>query len=217
MRPPCQVLIVDDHPLVRAGLRTVVCQVLPQAVIREAGSGAEAMALIRAEPPQLALLDVILPGESGLHLASQIRAMHPSTILLMVAGEADPGAVQNALAMGASGFVAKTQLVSCLAQALAVVMRGDTFLCTDSQSALSEAMDQLGSDRTPPGPEVLSPREREVLCHYARGLSTKGIAALLQLSPKTVETHHQHIARKLGIDNLASLTHYAIRHGLVAL
>ena len=209
------VLLVDDHPLVREGLRAALRWALPAARIEEAGAAGEALAKIATHHPQLILLDVNLPGMSGLELARQIRAADRQVKLLMVAAEADPWTVQEALAAGASGFMAKTRSAECLMQAVQAVLSGQEFLCADSQAALQQA-DQHGRfSHEPPGPAVLSTREREVLRYLAHGENTKTIASLLEISPKTVETHRQHIMAKLGINNVVALTHYAIRHGLI--
>ena len=209
-----RVLLVDDHPLVRDGLRAVLRQVLPQARIAEAGSGPEALQKLATDRPHLVLLDVNLPGMNGLDLAREIRAADPRIKLLMVAGEADPWTVREALAAGASGFVAKTCAATCLAEAVLAVLSGREFLCEDSQAALLRGGQQPGLAHEMPGPSVLSRREREVLRYLAHGENTKTIAALLEISPKTVETHRQHIMRKLGTNSVAALARYAIRHGL---
>lgn len=210
-----RVLLVDDHPLMRDGLRSALRRVLPQARIEEAGSGAEAMAKFASHHPQLVLLDVNLPDTSGLDLARRIRAADPAVTLLMVAGEADPWTIQEALAAGAAGFVAKTHPAACLSEAVPAVLGGQVFLCGDSEAALQRARQAGEAAGEAAGPAVLSRRERQVLRYLAHGENTKAIAAHLQISPKTVETHRQHIMQKLGTSSVAALTRYAIRHGLM--
>ena len=211
----CQVLLVDHHPLMRAGLRVALRAALPTAHIEEAVAAAEALAKIATHHPQLILLDVNLPGVSGLDLAKQIRATDRQVKLLMVAAEADPWTVLEALAAGASGFMAKTRSAECLTQAVQTVLSEKEFLCEVSRAALHQATQHGKFGHEPPGPAVLSSREREVLRYLAHGENTKSIASLLEISPKTVETHRQHILAKLGINNVAALTRYAIRHGLI--
>ncbi len=123
--------------------------------------------------------------------------------------------MREALAVGASGFVAKTRTVTCLGQAVLAVLSGREFLCEDSQAALRRAGQHGGQTHEMPGPAVLSNREREVLRWLACGENTKHIAVLLQISPKTVETHRQHLMRKLGTNNIPTLVRYAIRHDLM--
>jgi len=209
-----RVVIVDDHPLMRDGLRATLLDVFPHASVEEAANSAEALAKISAHRPDLVLLDVNLPGENGFDLARRIRAAHKKIKMMMVASEVDPWSVQAALAAGASGFVAKANTAACLRQALQAVLAGEIFLCADSQAALQQTGPGGGTAAAPPGPAILSAREREVLKHLAQGENTKTIGALLQISPKTVETHRQHIMRKLGLPSIAELTRYAIRHGL---
>ena len=214
---PWRVLLVDDHPLVRDGLRAALRRALPLAALAEAGSGAEAIRQIELHRPHLILLDVHLPDLNGLDLARQIRASDQKAKMLMVAAEVDPWTVREALAAGVGGFVAKTRSAACLAQAILAVLDEQVFLCEDSQAALQQAGECGDSDSGPPGPTVLSVREREVLRYLAHGENTKRVAEFLQISPKTVETHRQHIHLKLGTNNVVALAHYAIRHGLISL
>jgi len=208
------VLMVDDHPLVREGLRTAILAAFPAALIEEAGSAPEALASISIRRPDLVLLDVNLPGENGIDLARRIRAADQRVKILMVAGEADPWTVNEALQAGASGFVTKTHSADFLEHAMKAILQGQSVLCPESQAALQRAEQRAGTALEPPAPSVLSEREWEVLKCLAHGENTKTIAFSLQISPKTVETHRQHIMRKLGLDNVAALTRYAIRHGL---
>ena len=209
-----RVLVVDDHPLVRDGLRAAIRATFFTALVAEADSATEAMARISAHRPDLVLLDVNLPGENGFDLARRIRAVNKRVKLLMVAGEADSWTVKEAIAAGATGFVAKTHSAAFLGQAMKAVLEGQIFLCSDARAALQRVEPHSGTAPEPAGPAILSEREREILKHLAHGENTKTIAGLLQISPKTVETHRQHIMRKLRVNSVAVLTRYAIRHGL---
>lgn len=211
---PLKLLLVDDHPLVRMGIRTVLKRHFAHAQIGEAGSAPEALAHLETHQPHLALVDVNLPGVNGLDLARRIQALARPCKLLMVAADTDAWTVREALDAGASGFVAKTNSGAVLPQAVRAVLGGAVFLCPESQQALQEAEQRGGHDPEPPGPAILSTREREVLRYLAHGQNTKMIAHLLQISPKTVETHRQHITRKLRTNSVAALARYAIRHGL---
>jgi len=209
-----RVLLVDDHPLIRDGLRAALRRVLPQARFEEAGSATEAAQKLEPLRPHLILLDVNLPGISGLDLARQIHKTHPHVQLLMVAADADPWTLHEALAAGVSGFVSKRNTGACLADAIHTILRGEQYLCQDSQTALDRAKHHEFPTPEPPGPSVLTERECEVLRYLAHGENTKSIAHLLQVSPKTIETHRQHIMQKLRTNNVAALARYAIRHGL---
>lgn len=214
---PWRILLVDDHPLVRDGLRVAVRRLLPSVRLEEASASDEALAKLESHRPHLVLLDVNLPDGNGLELARRIRERSSETKFLMVAGECDPWTVREALAIGAAGFVAKTRSASCLADGIEAVLEGGHYLCDDSRAALARSgLKEPTAPPEPPGPAVLSSREREILRYLVHGETTKGIALQLDISPKTVETHRVHIMRKLGIDSLAGLTRYAIRHRLVS-
>lgn len=213
-RQSFHVLLVDDHPIVRTGLRTVLRLRHPTASIEEAGSAAEANVILAARRPDIILLDVNLPGTNGLDLARQILERDRRAKILMVAAEADPWTVNEALQSGVLGFVAKTNSGDMLPEAVSQVLAGKVFVCPDAQRTLQRAERGEGTATEPPGPAVLSQREREILLYLAHGENTKAIAALLGISANTVQTHRQHIMRKLCTDNVAALTRYAIRHGL---
>lgn len=210
-----RILVVDDHPLVRDGLRAGIRARFPTAVVAEAGGAPEALASISIHPPDLVLLDVNLPGENGINLARRIRAADKSAKLLMVAGDADPWTVKEAIQAGASGFVTKIRCADFLGQAMTAVLEGRLFICPEAQAALQRA-EEGRTELEPPGPAYLSNREQEVLRYIAHGENTKNIGSLLQISPKTVETHRQHIMQKLGLKSVAQLTRYAIRHRLTS-
>ncbi len=211
---PLRILIIDDHPLVRAGLRAALRQSLPEACFRDVATAVEALKAFTDHPPHLVLLDVNLSGGNGLDLLKCFRDLRMPARILMVAAEADPWTVREALAGGASGFVSKTNSADCLVRAVEAVLEGKLFLCTDSQLAARRA--ELLGDKPfdSPPPAVLSAREREVLRYLAHGENTKSIAAILGISAKTVETHRSHVMRKLGVYSTAGLVRYAIRHGL---
>lgn len=213
--PTLRVLLVDDHPMVRAGLRTDLAKHLRGVEIAEAGSATEALALLRARRFDLVILDVNLPGMNGVDLARRIRGAHQHLKLMMVAADTDPWSVNEAMRAGANAFLAKTNSGERLREAIRAVLAGEEFLCPESQAARQQP--RQGRDSIePPCPAILSSREREVLCHLAQGDNTKTTASRLGISPKTVETHRSHIMRKLGLHSVANLTRYAIRHRVVA-
>jgi DNA-binding NarL/FixJ family response regulator len=211
-----RVLLVDDHPLFRQGLRSEIQMTMPSAIVFEAGSAAEAMAKISEKRPGLVLLDINLPGENGIDLARRVQALDKRIKLLTITGEADPWTVNAVLEAGVSGFITKTRAAGFLGSAIKSIMRGEIVLCADAQRALEQAEQTGSNEHQSPGPSVLSERERQVLKFIAHGENTKTIGSLLQISPKTVETHRQHIMTKLGLRSIAGLTRYAMRHGLIS-
>ena len=198
----------------REGLRAVITQFFPSARIIEAGTSAEALIKAVELRPQLSILDINLPDLHGLELARRLRVLDLRMRILFLAGEVDPWTVREALDAGAGGFLTKTNAAHQLAGAIRAVMAGEIFFCEASAAALqrAEATGLPGSE--PPGLAILSGREQQVLKLIAQGHTTKAIALELQVSPKTIETHRQHIMRKLRLDNIADLTCYAIRHRL---
>jgi len=211
--------MVDDHPLIRDGLRAALRRALPEVRLEEAGNPKDALERARSQVPQIVLLDVHLPGMSGVELARRLKSADPKVRILMIAGEADPWTIREALEAGAAGFIAKTRTAESLYDALRAVLDGGQYLCLDSRAALATLGDAEHSSRSSvePGPSILTDREREILRLLAVGENTKAIAATLKISPKTVETHRSHLMRKLHVDNVAGLTRYAIRHGLTTL
>jgi DNA-binding NarL/FixJ family response regulator len=209
-----RLLIVDDHPLMRAGIRAALRGHFAEAFIAEAGDAKEALVRIAAHRPDVLVLDVNLPGMNGLDLARHIRAQDGKARILIVAADVDPWTVAEAVRMGVLGFVSKTNTGEHLPAALRSVAAGQPYFCPDALRARHRAEQHGTLGDLPPGPAVLTAREREVLRYFAQGENAKTIAANLGISPNTAQTHRQHIMRKLGIHSLASLTRYAFRHGL---
>ncbi len=213
-RPIHRILLVDDHSFLRAGLRATLVRILPDVEIFEAGEGLEALDLFARHRPDLVLLDVHLPGMNGLDILRRLRSSDPTTHVIMVAADADPWTVRQAMDAGAVGFISKISASNVLQEAILAVSGGHPFLCERSRTALEHSSAPTDPAHQEPGPSVLSDRERQILRYLAQGENTKSIAALLSISPKTVETHRSHLMWKLGLEGVAALTRYAIRHGL---
>jgi DNA-binding NarL/FixJ family response regulator len=209
-----RVLLVDDHPIMRDGLRAAISRLFPATLFIEAGTSAEALKQATSLRPHLSILDINLPDLNGLELARRLRASCRRTKILFLAAEADPWTVREALSLGACGYLIKTSAAQKLHEAIRSVMTGNIFLCDDAAAALRRAEQTGPAAPEPPGLAILSRREQEVLKLIAEGRTTKAIALEMKISPKTVETHRQHIMGKLRLDNVAGLTYYAIRHGL---
>ncbi len=211
-----RVLLADDHALVRAGMRSLLADVPGVEVVAEAGDGHEAMQLIRATTPDIALVDISMPTLNGLEVATRVQKEFPRTRVVMVSMHTDHEFVRRALLAGAAGYLVKTADRAELETALRAVARGDTWLSPTISKKVA-ARDAHGvSLPVANGPfEILTPRQREVLQLVAEGLSTKEIASHLNVSLKTVEAHRGELMDRLGIHGVAGLVRYAIRVGLV--
>ncbi len=208
-------LLVDDHALVRAGLRTLLESIDGVAVVAEAGNGEEALQLAADLRPDLVVMDIAMPRLSGLDAAVRIREALPGTRVLILSMHASDDYVRRALRSGAAGYLLKDAAAVELELAVRAVMRGETYL---SPRVSTQVVDQyVRGPGVPQGPiDSLTPRQREILELIAKGRSTKQIAHQLGLSVKTVETHRAQLMERLGLRDVASLVRLAIRAGLVA-
>jgi len=206
-----RLLLADDHALVRAGMRALLSELNGVEVVAETGDGLEALQLIREKKPDLALLDITMPGLNGLDVAARVTKELPRTKVIIVSMHGDDESVRRALLSGASGYLLKHSDRAELEMALRAVARGDTWLSPAVSKTVMTAF--AASART--GYEVLTPRQREVLQLIAEGLSTKEIAARLGVGLKTVESHRTELMERLGIHGVAGLVRYAIRTGIV--
>lgn len=212
---PLRVLLADDHALVRAGLRAILNELAGVEVVAETGDGREALRLVREWKPDVALIDISMPGLNGLDAAARITHDHPATRVIIVSMHSDDESVRRALVAGAAGYLLKNADRSELELAIRAVARGDKWLSPALTSRVLAAFTQ--DAKVPPeGPlAALTPRQREVLQLVAEGHSNKEIAGRLQVALKTVETHRTELMERLGIHGTAGLVRYAIQVGLV--
>jgi DNA-binding NarL/FixJ family response regulator len=208
-----RVLLVDDHALVRAGMRSLLQDIADVDVVAEASDGAEALAAAEREQPDVVLLDIAMKGMNGLEAAARLRERQPEAKIIILSMHTSEEYVLLALRAGAAAYLIKDSATSELELALKCVMRGDTYLSPAiSRQVVDGYVQRVGVGASP---DPLTPRQRDVLKRVAEGRSTKEIAFDLNLSVKTVETHRAQIMDRLGIRDVAGLVRYAMRAGLV--
>jgi DNA-binding NarL/FixJ family response regulator len=209
-----RILVADDHPIVRSGLRTVLDAQPDLQVVAEAEDGAEAVKKGLAEDVDLAILDVAMPKLTGIQVAAELHKRRPELKLLMLSMYDGEQFLFESLKAGASGYVLKSDADHDIVDACRQTMRGESFLYPSAIAAI--VRDYV--DRGPTDDadfEVLTPRELQVLKLIAEAHTSKEIAAELVISIKTVERHRQNILEKLGMSDRVELTRYAIRRGLI--
>lgn len=203
-----RLMIVDDHEVVRLGMRTAFETEADMSVVGEASNGAEALAKVDVLAPQVILMDVRMEKMGGIEACREIKSGHPDIAILMITSYSDADAVVASVLAGASGYLLKNVSRAELLRAIRQVAAGQTLL--DAASA-QQALDALASG---PGSE-LTEREREVLALVARGYTNKQIAETLFVSEKTARNHVSHILEKLGLSRRSEAAAYAVEHKLV--
>ena len=210
-----RVLLADDHPMVRRGLRFVLDAEPDLEVVAEAGDGAEAVELGMSDEVDLAILDVSMPRLTGLQAAAELKRRRPELRTLMLSMYDSEQYFFEALKAGASGYVLKSAADRDLVEACRAAMRGEPFLYPAAVAALiRDHLDRASRGESVPA-DPLTPRELEIVKLVAEGYSSDEIAATLVISKKTVEHHRSHVLEKLGMRDRVELTRYAIRRGLV--
>jgi DNA-binding NarL/FixJ family response regulator len=211
-----KVLIADDHPIVRRGLRELLDAEPDFRVVADASDGAEAVQRALEDDVDLAVLDVAMPRLTGLQAAEQLAARRPALRLLILSMHENEQFFFEALRAGASGYVLKTAADRDLVEACRAAMRGETFLDSGAMSALvRDHLSQLSPGQEPDLADPLTARELEVVKLVAEGRTSDEIAELLVISRKTVDRHRANILEKLGMRDRVDVTRYAIRRGLV--
>jgi two-component system, NarL family, response regulator NreC len=207
---PTRILLADDHAIVRQGLKALL-EREGFVVVAEAGDGQQALQEVRAQCPDVAVLDFSMPLLNGLDAAREILHTCPRAKAILLTMHTDDHYVLEAVRAGVKGYVVKTQASADLVRAIHEVLRGMTYLSPRVSRTLVQAY--LAKSELPTDP--LTTREREVLQLVAEGKTTKVIAATLGISVKTAESHRTRILRKLDAPNTAGVVRYALRHGLI--
>jgi DNA-binding NarL/FixJ family response regulator len=205
-----RIVVVDDHAVVRSGLRMLLGAEDDLEVVAEAGNARDAVFEARAHKPDVILLDVVMPGESGIEVLPKLLHEAPEAKVLVLSMQDDPHYVREAFAAGASGYVLKEAVDAEVVDAIHQVSSGGRYVhpVLGARMVAADAAAQAAADADP-----LSDREREVLRLLALGHTNQEIAKQLYISVRTAETHRAHIMRKLGLETRAELVRYAIEHG----
>jgi DNA-binding NarL/FixJ family response regulator len=211
------ILLVDDHRMVREGLRLVLDQEPELKVAGEAADGREALRLAEQLQPDIVVMDIGMPGLNGMEATRKILEKSPHARVIALSTYSDKRYVLGMLEAGASGYVVKSAAAEELVRAIQQVVRGAKYLSPDlADPALPKQLERMPSPDAAGG-RILGPREREVLQLIAEGKTSKEVAANLYISVKTVDMHRQNIMNKLNLHSVAELTKYAIREGLTRL
>ncbi len=207
-----RVLIADDHAIVREGLRRILAADSTIVVAGEARDGHEVMTAVRAGGFEVLLLDLSMPGRSGVDLIKQVKAESPDVRILVLSMHDEAQYAERTIRAGASGYLTKDTAATQLVAAINRIAGGGMFITPETAEALAARL-QSPSDELPH--RRLSDREYEVLVMLAAGESVSAIAERLHLSVKTVSTHKTHVLEKMQLGSLADLVRYAIAHNLV--
>jgi DNA-binding NarL/FixJ family response regulator len=211
---PIRVVLADDHTLVRAGLRGLLEGIQGVEVIGEAEDGHEAVHMVSELQPDVALLDVGMPGLNGLDAAAQVLRSEPRVRVLILSMHNAEEYVLRALRAGCAGYLLKRSAVSELEIAVRAVARGETYLSPSvSKQVVDDYVGRTGGQADPL--DALTPRQREILQLVAEGHTSKEIAERLRLSFKTIEAHRAQIMERLGLGDVTALVRFAVRVGLI--
>lgn len=205
-----KILLVDDHPLVREGIATLIRATPDLRISAEAGNAAEALQAIQDEMPDIVLLDISLPGTSGIELLKDLHARFPRLLVLVLSMHEESVYAERALRAGAHGYIMKQEAGAKVIEAVRCVLGGELYVSASLAARMVKLFvaNKQGKDaRT--SVERLSDRELQVYSFIGSGLSTQEVAEKLCLSVKTIQTYREHIKRKLGLRNATDLVHHA--------
>jgi two-component system response regulator NreC len=211
------IVLADDHDVVRQGLRLLLEAQSDFHVVAEAADGFEAITLVKARHPDVLIVDLMMPGLSGLEVTRQVQQQELDTRLIVLSMYADESYILEAFKNGAAGYVIKGSRTDCLLRAVREVAAGRHYLSPPLSELAIEAYLQQAYQTALDPYDTLTAREREVLQLVAQGHTTSAIAAQLYISPRTVETHRANLMRKLSLRNQTDLIRYALRRGILPL
>jgi len=209
---PYRILIVDDHAIVREGLKLILSDVEDIVVAGEADCSSRALQMARLEAWDMVLMDISMPDRNGLETLELLKKEHPGIKVLMLSMYRETQYAVRALKSGAAGYLNKQSAPGQLGDAIRLVASGKKYI---SAEVAQELASQVSGERAGLPHEVLSNREYQTLCMIASGLTVSAIADRLALSVKTISMYRARLLQKMQLKNNAELTHYAIRHGLL--
>ncbi|MEI6514581.1 MAG: response regulator transcription factor [bacterium] len=213
-----RIALCDDHQIIREGLRSLLDKQPDMTVVGECVNGLEAIKLAGEKKPDIMVLDIAMPELNGIAAATRIFAQFPKIKILALSMHSDHHFVTEMLEAGASGYMLKDSAFPELANAIRTIMAGGLFISPRIAGNVLEEFTHRSRPNAKAHQRIeLSPREKEILQMISEGKSSKDIAAVMNISIKTVETHRQHIMNKVGVHNVATLTKFAIREGLTSL
>ena len=210
-----RILLVEDHSMVRAGLRALLERASDINIVGEASNGQEAIEMAMELRPDVLVMDIMMPRLNGIQAAEQIRGMKLPVSILLLSMYSDEGLVHQALQSGVKDYVLKTSVSEELLWAIRAVARGETYLSTVISSIVMESSFHPHALQTDDPLSLLSPREKEILQLIAEEHTSGEIGKLLFISEKTVEKHRANLMEKLHVRNLAGLVRLAIKYGLI--
>ena len=211
-----RIMLVDDHTMVREALRVVLEQDGGMTVVAEVGDGETALRMADELAPDVVIMDVAMPGLSGIETTRRLLADHPEIKVLALSTYLDRRIIQRMIDVGANGYMVKSAAGAELKQGIRSVIEGRSYLCAEVAALVTDSLRSRQSSPDKSDGQVLSKRELQVVTLLAEGRSAPEIADELHISPSTVDVHRRNLMRKLEVHNVVELTKYAIRTGLVS-
>ena len=212
---PVRIVLADDHEMLRAGLKELLEKEPDFKVVAQARDGEDLLEKLGLVKADCVVLDLSMPNMDGLMALKEIRRRFPRIRSLILTMQKDAEHFKHAMALGARGYLLKDSAFDQLVLAVKMIMKGKTFMSPGISNLIAEQFVRSTQEGDSPSLEILTPREKEILCCIAQGQANKNIAGRLGISIRTVETHRSHLIHKLGLKTAAALVKYALAKGLV--